>query len=122
MTRIYEVVSTRQIEKGGEDREEVKRQGYLCRQVRQIEAKESVQVEDDQVKGKIIFTRIGKVISTRQRYDCNKDRQSDIDKAKRRGEEYHREVNIRKEENCNKEKEKTITKRRFALILMVKEN
>ena len=54
---------------------------------------ESGQVEDDQVKEKIIVTRIGEVISTRQRYACNKDRQSDIDEAKRRGEEYHREVN-----------------------------
>ena len=62
------------------------------------------------------------MISTRRIYDCNKDRQSDIDEAKRRGEEYHREVNRRGEENCNKEKEKTITKRRCALILMVKEN
>ena len=76
-----------------EDHEEVKRQGYLCRRLRQREAKESGQVEDDQVKEKIIVTRIDEVISTRRRYDCNKDRQSDIDKAKRRGEEYHREVN-----------------------------
>ena len=30
---------------------------------------------------------------------------------------WDREVNIRGEENCNKEKEKTITKRRCALIL-----
>ena len=65
----------------------------MFRRLRQIEAKESRQVEDDQVKEKIIVTRIGEVISTRQIYDCNKDRQSDIDKAKRRGEEYHREVN-----------------------------
>ena len=43
------------------------------------EAKESGQVEEDQVKEKIIVTRIGEVISTRRRYDCNKDRQSDID-------------------------------------------
>ena len=50
-------------------------------------------IEDDQVKEKIIVTRIGEVISTRQRYDCNKDRQSDIDEAKRQVEEYHREVN-----------------------------
>ena len=57
------------------------------------EAKESGQVEDYQVKDKIIVTRIGKVISTRRRYDCNKDRQSHIDEAKRQGEEYHREVN-----------------------------
>ena len=64
----------------------------MCRRLRQREAKESGQVEDDQVKEKIIVTRIGKVISTRRRYDCNKDRQSDIDEAKRRGEEYHREV------------------------------
>ena len=78
----------------------------MCRQFRQIEAKESGQVEDDQVKEKIIVTRVGKVILTSLRYDCNKDRQSDIDNAKRRGEE-----------NCNKEKEKTITKRRCALIL-----
>ena len=27
-------------------------------------------------------------------YNCYKDRQSDIDKAKRQGEEYHKEVNI----------------------------
>ena len=71
----------------------MKRQGQLCRQLRQREANDSGKVEDDQVKEKIIVTRIGKVISTRQRYDCNKDRQSDIDEAKRRGEEYHREVN-----------------------------
>ena len=69
------------------------RQGYLCRRLRQRKAKESGQVEDDQVKEKIIVTRIGEVISTRRSYDCNKDRQSDIDEAKRRGEEYHREVN-----------------------------
>ena len=80
------------------------RQGYLCRRLRQGEAKESGQVEDYQVKEKIIVTRIGKVISTRQRYNCNKDRQSDIEKAKRRGEQYHREVNRRGEENRNKEK------------------
>ena len=84
--------------------------------MRQREAKESGQLEDDQVKEKIIVTRIGKVILTRRRYDCNKDRQSDIDEAKRRGEEYHREVNRRGEENCNKEKDETITKRRCALI------
>ena len=89
----------------------------MCRQLRQREAKESGQVEDDQVKENIIVTRIGEVISTSQRYDCNKDRQSDIDEAKRQGEEYQREVNRRGEENCNKEKEKTITKRRCALIL-----
>ena len=89
----------------------------MCRQLRQREAKESVQVEDDQVKEKIIFTRIGEVISMRRRYDCNKDRQSDIDEAKRRGEEYHRDVNRRGEENCNKEKEKKIKKRICALIL-----
>ena len=65
----------------------------MCRRLRQREAKESGQVEDDQVKEKIIVTRIGELIPTRQRYDCNKDRQSDIDKAKRRGEEYHREMN-----------------------------
>ena len=65
----------------------------MCRQLRQREAKESGQVEDDQVKENIIVTRIGEVISTRQRYDCNKDRQSDIDEAKRQREEYHREVN-----------------------------
>ena len=28
------------------------------------------------------------MILTRRRYDCNKDRKSDIDEAKRRGEEY----------------------------------
>ena len=61
--------------------------------MRQREAKESGQVKDDHVKEKIIVTRIGEVILTRLRYDCNKDRQSDIDKAKRRGEEYHRELN-----------------------------
>ena len=55
----------------------------MCRRLRHIEAKESVQVEDDQVKEKITVTRIGKVISTRRRYDCKKDRQSDIDEAKR---------------------------------------
>ena len=65
----------------------------MCRKLRKIEAKESGQLEDDQVKEKIIVTRIGEVILTRRRYDCNKDRQSDIDEAKRRGEEYHREVN-----------------------------
>ena len=85
--------------------------------MRQREAKESGQVEDDQVKKKIIVTRIGEVISTRRRYDYNKDRKSDIDEAKRRGEEYHWMVNRRGEENCNKEKEKKITKRRCALIL-----
>ena len=37
------------------------------------------------------------MISTRRRYDGNKDRQSDIDEAKRQGEEYHREVNRRGE-------------------------
>ena len=42
----------------------------------------SGKVKDDQVKEKIIVTRIGEVISTRQRYDCNRDRQSDIDEAK----------------------------------------
>ena len=89
----------------------------MCRRLRQREAKESEQVEDDQVKEKIFATRVGEVISTRQRCDCNKNRQSNIDEAKRRGEEYHREVNRRGEENCNKEKEKTITKRRCALIL-----
>ena len=89
----------------------------MCRRLRQREAKESGQVEDDQVKEKIIVTRIGEVISTRRKYDCNKERQSDIDEAKRQGEEYHREVNRRGEENCNKEKEKTITKSRCALIL-----
>ena len=73
-------------------------------------------------KGEDNCYKIGKVILTRRRYDCNKDRKSDIDEAKRRGEEYHREVNRRGEENCNKEKDKTITKRRYALILMVKEN
>ena len=72
--------------------------------MRQREAKESGQVEEDQIKEKIIVTRIGKVISTRRRYDCNKDRQSDIDEAKRRGEEYHRAVYRRGEENYNKEK------------------
>ena len=61
--------------------------------MRKREAKESGQLEDDQVKEKIIVTRIGKVISTRRRYDFNKDRQRDIDEAKRQGEEYHREVN-----------------------------
>ena len=65
----------------------------MFRRLRQREAKESGQIEDNQVKEKIIVTRIGKLISTRQRYDCNKDRQSDIDEAKRRGEEYLREVN-----------------------------
>ena len=89
----------------------------MYRRLRQREAKESGQVEDYQVKEKIIVTRIGEVILTRLRYDCNKDRQSDIDEAKRQGEEYHREVNRRGEENCNKEKEKTIPKRRCALIL-----
>ena len=89
----------------------------MCRRLRQREAKESGQVEHDQVKEKIIVTRIGEVISKRRRYDCNKDRQSDIDEAKRRVEEYHREVNRQGEENCNKEEEKTITKRICALIL-----
>ena len=65
----------------------------MCRRLRKREAKESVQVEDDQVKEKIIVTRIGEVILTRRRYDYNKDRQSDIDETKRQGEEYHREVN-----------------------------
>ena len=65
----------------------------MCRRLRQLEAKESGQVEYDQLKENIIVTRIGEVISTRQRYDRNKDRQSDIGEAKRRGEEYHREVN-----------------------------
>ena len=65
----------------------------MCPRLRQREAKESGQVEDDQVKEKIFFTSIGEVISTRRRYDYNKDRQIDIDEAKRRGEEYHREVN-----------------------------
>ena len=37
----------------------------------------------DQVKEKIIDTRVGEVISMRRRCDCNKDRQSDIDEAKR---------------------------------------
>ena len=61
--------------------------------MRQIEAKESGQVEYDQVKENIFVTRIGEVISTRRRYDCKKDRKSDIDEAKRQGEEYHREAN-----------------------------
>ena len=65
----------------------------MCRLLRQREAKESGQVEDDQVKENIIVTRIGEVISTRRRCDCNKDRQSDFEEAKRRGKEYHREVN-----------------------------
>ena len=65
----------------------------MCRQLQQREAKESGQVEDNQVKEKIIVTRIGEVILTRRRCNYNKDRQSDIDEAKRRGEEYHREVN-----------------------------
>ena len=73
--------------------------------MQQREAKESGQVEDNQVKEKIIVTRIAEVISTSRRYNCKKDRQSDIDEAKRRGEEYHREVNRRGEENCNKKKE-----------------
>ena len=58
----------------------------MCRRLQQREAKESGKVEEDQVKEKIIVTRIGEVISTRLRYDCNKDRQSDIDRAKRREE------------------------------------
>ena len=82
----------------------------MCRRLRQRESKKSGQVKDDKVKENTIVTRIGKVISTRQIYDCNKDRQSDIDEAKRRGEEYHREVNRLEEENCNKEKETTLTK------------
>ena len=61
--------------------------------MRQREAKESGQVEDDQVKEKIIVTKIGEVILMSQKYDYNTGRQSDIDKDKRRGEEYHREVN-----------------------------
>ena len=65
----------------------------MCRRFQQREAKESGQVEDDQVKEYIIVTRIGEVILTRRRYNCNKDRQRDIGEAKRRGEEYHREVN-----------------------------
>ena len=65
----------------------------MCRRLQQREAKESGKVEDDQVKEKIIVTRIGEVISARRRNDCNKDRQSDIDEAKRQGEEYHRKVN-----------------------------
>ena len=89
----------------------------MCRRLRQREAKELGQVEDDKAKEKIIVTRIEEVISTRGRYNCNKDRQSDTDEAKRRGEEYHREVNRLGEENFNKEKEKTITKSIFALIL-----
>ena len=94
----------------------------MCRRLRQREAKGSGQVKENQLKEKIIVTRIVEVISKRRRYDCNKDRNSDIDEAKRRGEEYHREVNRLGEENCNKEKEKTITEMRCALILMVKEN
>ena len=66
----------------------------MCRKLRQKEAKESGQVDNDQVKEKIIVTRIGEVILTRRRYDCNKDRQSDIGEAKRQVEENHREVNI----------------------------
>ena len=89
----------------------------MCRRLQQREAKESGQIEDDQVKEKITVTRIGELISARRRYDCNKDRQSDIDKANRQGEEYHKEVNKLVEENCIKEKEKTITKRICALIL-----
>ena len=41
----------------------------MCRRLRQREAKESGQVEDDQVKEKIIVTRIGKVILTRLRVE-----------------------------------------------------
>ena len=38
----------------------------MCRQLRQRESKESGQVEDDQVKEKIIVTRIGEdMIATR---------------------------------------------------------
>ena len=39
----------------------------------------------------MIVTRIGEVILMRQRDDCNKDRKSDIDEAKKQGEEYHKE-------------------------------
>ena len=39
----------------------------MCRRLRQREAKESGQVEDDQVKEKITVTRIGEVILTRRR-------------------------------------------------------
>ena len=65
----------------------------MFQRLQQREAKESEQVEEDLVKEMIIVTRVGEVISTRRRCDCNKDRQSDIDEDKRRGEEYHREVN-----------------------------
>ena len=75
-----------------EDHKKVKGRGEALRQSRQGEAKESGKREDDQDKEKTIATRIGKVILTRRRDDCNKDRRSDIDEEKRRGEEDHKEV------------------------------
>ena len=61
--------------------------------------------------------KISKVISTRQRYDYDKDRKSDIDKAKRQGEEDHEEVKRRGEENFNDDEENTMTTRRSEVIL-----
>ena len=64
-----------------------------------------------------IATKRSKVIRTSRRRsgkgenNCYKDRRSDIDKAKRLGEDDYCEVKRRGEENCNKDKEKTITTR-----------
>ena len=49
--------------------------------------------------------------------DCNKDRQSDINKEMRRVEEDHEGVNIKGDDFFEKEKEKKITKRRSAVML-----
>ena len=86
MTRIYEVVSTRQIEKERKITRRRRDKDNCASNCDKEKKRNFGHVEDYQVQEKIIVTRIGEVISTRQRYDCNKDRQSDIDEAKRRGE------------------------------------
>ena len=75
------------------------------------EEKEQGQGGDNTDEEKKIVTRIGEVILTRRRDDYDNDRRSDIDKAKRLGEDDYCEVKRRGEENCNKDKEKTITTR-----------
>ena len=98
----------------------------MCRQLRQIEAKESRQVEDDQVKENITVTRIGEVISTRRRYDCNKEAATkgareeltEASKSRKNQDDTDKE---KRSENCDKEKQrnhdkgKTIRKRRRGL-------
>ena len=64
---------------GQEYHEKVKRQGEVRRRSRKGEPRESGQGEDDQYKEKTVTKRIGEVILTRQRYNYNKDKRSDID-------------------------------------------